>query len=401
MKSLSVSLSDAVVNRHAADLQVNELRDVKGPLVLRYKSSRHEATWYYVRYQNRQKRRVRIGYYPALKTKDVAAMLPELVKRQLSGEEPNADRFATVGDLLSWYQGRMHRDMSKSLLWRKSVLSAITAQLLPRLKDQPLTELSKSSIDNKLILPLMGESLKPSTIRKYWGVLKTAVAMAAKMDLLTRDYMAGWKFVDHVTKRIGYKESRLLLNNLPAVIEKLQTATGHAWGLVILMLMYGTRIGETRQLKWSHIDFISRIIVIPAELTKTNVTHVLPLTDLSVAVLDVIRQSQPAEQVYLFEMGDACIGSQCAQDHVRKISAGAWSAHDLRKLARTSWAQLGIDYWMAERLLNHKPRGLDAVYIKTDGLEQRLKSIQLYHDWLQNSGLNVGTMQALQNATKA
>ena len=60
-----------------------------------------------------------------------------------------------------------------------------------------------------------------------------------------------------------------------------------------------------------------------------------------------------------------------------------------------------IDYWMAERLLNHKPRGLDAVYIKTDGLEQRLKSIQLYHDWLQNSGLNVGTMQALQNATKA
>lgn len=400
MKSLSVALSDAVVNRHAADLHVNELRDVKGPLVLRYKSSRNKATWYYVRYQNRQKRRVRIGYYPDLKTKDVAAMLPELIRRQLSGDEPNADRFATVGDLLEWYQSRMHRDMSKSLLWRKSVLSAITAQLQPRLNKLPLAELCKASIDNHLILPLLGDGLKPSTVRKYWGVLKTAVAMAAKMDLLTRDYMAGWKFVDHVTKRIGYKESRLLLNNLPGVIDRLQKADGPAWGLVMVMLMYGTRVGETRQLRWSHIDFISRIIVIPAELTKTNVTHVLPLTDFAIAVFKQIGESGAASQTFLFESGGEAMGSQLAQDHVRRISSGAWSAHDLRKLARTAWAQLGIDYWMAERLLNHKPRGLDAVYIKTDGQEQRLKSIQLYHDWLQNNGLNVGTMQALEKAVQ-
>lgn len=398
MRSLAISINDTAIIRHASDRQVAELRDVKGPIVLRYKSSRTEGTWYFVRYENRQKRRTRIGYYPALKTKDVSAILPELVKQALLGDEPNADRFVTVGDLLQWYQGRMSRDLSKSLLWRKSVLSAITAQLLPRLNKMPLTELSKSSIDNKLILPLMGQGLKPSTIRKYWGVLKTAVMLAAKMDLLTRDYMAGWKFVDHVTKRIGYKESRLLLNNLPAVIEKLQKADGHAWALVMLMLMYGTRIGETRQLKWSHIDFASRIIVIPAEITKTNVTHVLPLTELAIAVFARIRQSSAEGQLHLFEMGGVAIGSQLAQDHVRRISGGSWSAHDLRKLARTSWAQLGIDYWMAERLLNHKPRGLDAVYIKTDGLEQRLKSIQLYHDWLQSNGLNVGTAQALEKA---
>jgi len=394
MKSLAVMLSDAVIARHAVNPDVSELRDLRSQLVLRYKTGRSDATWYLVRYKNRRKIRVRIGYYPALKTKDVSAMLPDFVRRQNDGNEPNADRFSTVGDLLDWYQGRMQRDKSKSELWRKSVESAITAQLLPRLTKLALADFSKSSIDNLLILPLMGDGLKPSTIRKYWGILKTSIAVAAKMDLLTRDYVAGWKFVDHVAKRITSKESRLLINNLPAVIERLQKADGPAWGLVMLMLMYGTRVGETRQLRWSHIDLASKIIVIPAEITKTNVTHVLPLTDMAISVIHTIEQSAGGRQTFIFQVSDEALNSQQAQDLVRRVSLGQWSAHDLRKLARTAWAQLGIDYWMAERLLNHKPRGLDAVYIKTDGLEQRLKSIQLYHDYLLSSGLIVGIAQA-------
>ena len=70
-------------------------------------------------------------------------------------------------------------------------------------------------------------------------------------------------------------------------------------------------------------------------------------------------------------------------------------------MARSAWAELGIDYWMAERLLNHKPKGLDAVYIKTEALSERLKAVNVYHDWLIKQGLNVGTVQALKKAVNA
>lgn len=400
-KSVSVAISDAAITRALADEGVVELRDTKQPIALKIQSNRQKGTWYLVQYQNRQKKRVRAGYYPSLKTKDVVAMVPELIRKLHAGEEPAADRFETVGQLLEWYRNRTSRDRSKSLLWRKSVESAVKSQLLPRLADLAIANLTKSSVDNLLIMPLIADGLQASTVRKYWGVLKTAIAVAAKMDLLNRDYMAGWKFVDHVTKRILPKESRLLINSLPMVMQQLQKVSGLAWGLVAFMLAYGTRIGETRQLRWSHIDLISRLIVIPAELTKTNVTHVLPITDLAAAILAVIEQQSGGKREYLFQAGSEPISTQQAQDLVRSLSSGRWSAHDLRKLARTSWAELKIDYWLAERLLNHKPRGLDAVYIKTDGIEQRLTALNTYHEWLKTNGFHAGTTQALNKTGKA
>jgi integrase len=165
-------------------------------------------------------------------------------------------------------------------------------------------------------------------------------------------------------------------------------------------LMFATRIGETRQLRWSMIDWQSRMIVIPAELTKTNVTHVLPLTPLAIDVLRAFEACK-SDSDLMFPAGDEALNSQAAQDAIRQVSKGKWSAHDLRKLARSAWAELGVDYWVAERLLNHKPRGLDAVYIKTDGLAKRMEALQVYHEWLKNQGFSAGIMQALRNKSAA
>lgn len=400
-KSVAVQLSDASIGRALAQPEVSELRDIRQPLVLRVHSDRQKGTWYLVQYKNGQKRRVRVGYFPTLKTKDVQAMVPNILAQMAVGEEPSADRFETVGDLLTWYMQRTDKDHSKSRVWRNAVSSAITAHLIPRLGDMPLANLTKANIDSKLILPLMGEGLKPSTMRKYWGTLKTAVSMGAKMDLLHRDYMAGMKFVDHVQKRILPKEGRLMLNKLPTVLEQLQSAAELGWGLVVMMLMFATRIGETRQLRWSMVDWVSRMIVIPAELTKTNVTHVLPITPLAEELLRAYQACQSVNSDLLFPSGQEAISSQAAQDAIRLVSKGKWSAHDLRKLARSAWAELGIDYWIGERLLNHKPRGLDAVYIKTDGLAKRMEALELYHEWLKTQGFGTGIIQALQNQQAA
>lgn len=399
-KSVAVQISDASITRALTQVEVSELRDIRQPLALRVHSDRQKGTWYLVQYQNGQKRRVRVGYFPTLKTKDVQSMVPSLLAQLNAGDEPSADRFETVGELLEWYRVRTSKDHSKSRVWRNSVESAISVHLLPRLGSMQIANLTKANIDSALILPLLGAGLKPSTMRKYWGTLKTAVSMGAKMDLLQRDYMAGMKFVDHVQKRILPKEGRLMLTKLPTVVQQLKNAAEQGWGLVVMMLLFATRIGETRQLRWSMVDWQSRMIVIPAALTKTNVTHVLPLTPLAEEVLRSFEAFK-GDSDLMFPSGDEPMNSQAAQDAIRQVSKGKWSAHDLRKLARSAWAELGVDYWVAERLLNHKPRGLDAVYIKTDGLVKRMEAMQVYHDWLKNQGFSAGIMQALRNKAAA
>lgn len=404
MQSLSVVISDAAITRHAADADVGELRDQRNPLLLRYRSGRERGTWYLVHYQNRTKTRHRLGYWPTLKTKDVVAMVPDVLGKLTAGQTVKTGTFETVGQLLEWYRGRTAKEVTKSPEWRRAVESAIDAHLLPLLGSLPVTQLTKAVLDTQLILPLVNSDLKPSTMRKYWGTLKTAVKLAAKLELLAADYMAGMKFVDHVTKRIKPKESRLRVTSLPLVWEQLQCAAVDGWALAWLMLLFGTRIGETRQLRWSYIDFNAGMVAIPAQITKTDVTHVLPVTSLAKEFLDKFRSVRESFGIYsdfLFPAGTEAISSQAAQKHIQLVSKGKWSAHDLRKMARSAWAELGIDYWMAERLLNHKPKGLDAVYIKTEALSERLKAVNVYHDWLIKQGLTVCTVQALKKAANA
>ncbi len=67
---------------------------------------------------------------------------------------------------------------------------------------------------------------------------------------------------------------------------------------------------------------------------------------------------------------------------VRSVSLGEWTAHDLRKLARTCWADLGVDYMVAEQLLNHSMTKLDQAYIHTYMENQKRSAIELWHGHL-------------------
>jgi hypothetical protein len=64
-------------------------------------------------------------------------------------------------------------------------------------------------------------------------------------------------------------------------------------------------------------------------------------------------------------LGRSAVSDRNASYWLRRISKGNWSAHDMRKLARTSWAVLGIDYTVTEQLLNHSMSKLDKAYIHT------------------------------------
>lgn len=394
MKSVALVISDAAITRHSADVEVGELRDHKSPLVLRFHKSREKGTWYLVRYEHRDKKMHRLGYWPHVKTKEVQAMVPDLLKKLVTGSDVQNSQFVTVGQLLQWYKKRVEQEALKSQSRRSGVINVIDKHLQRRLGPVRVAMVTKAVIDEKLMLPLQSDGLMPGTIRNYFGVLKRAFATAYELDLISIDPLAGMKFVDYIQRRIMARESKLLTSDRIQVLNAVLGYEPAALVLQLLMLMFALRIGEARQLARSMVRFDRGLLAIPAHITKTGHDNNLPLTTWATAVLQAVIGSSECEHLIIVKRRP--LTKDQAQKLFRNSVKGKYRSHDLRKLARSTWAEMGMDYWVSERLLNHRQKGQDQAYIKADAYEVKLAALQQYHDLL-FSGFDVGTMQVLIN----
>lgn len=125
---------------------------------------------------------------------------------------------------------------------------------------------------------------------------------------------------------------------------------------MIFLLFTGMRFGETRKLKWCHIDFENKILVVPRELTKSDREHRLPLSDFLVALLkkryiyrknsDWVFQSTRLRNKHL--SGGIAIVSR-----VRAKSGISFTFHDLRRTFLTMGEKLDVPTYALKRLVNH------------------------------------------------
>ena len=60
-----------------------------------------------------------------------------------------------------------------------------------------------------------------------------------------------------------------------------------------------------------------------------------------------------------------------------------FTVHDLRRTCRTLLAQQGTPGHVAERCLNHKLKGVEAIYNKHDWLDEQLVAYELYWSLLE------------------
>ena len=164
--------------------------------------------------------------------------------------------------------------------------------------------------------------------------------------------------------------------------------------LPLMMLCHGTRISETRLAKWENVDLAEGgEWFIPAGDAKTKADHRLPITRQVRELLTAYRARQIAggySGSYLFPRGDGKPLSESQGQDVFDRVAGAepWTSHDLRKIARSMWADLGVDYLIGELLLNHALDDLDAAYIHTHAQALKRDALERWHCWLESRGLS-------------
>ncbi len=395
-QTISCSITEKLIKKHMTDSNIRQLTDTDRKLALRFNSTRTGGSWFIVNNVNNKTVWRKIANYPTLGAKAVIAILPEKQAQLAINPRSNdvqVSSLVSVSDLFGWHENRLLKDRSLSPERKASVKSAIKCHLMPRLGEYDILSINHELIDECFIWPLQAEYAL-SNVRSMFGMIKVAFKKAHTLKKIETDPMAGLKFTDFIDAPITPKDARLRRNQLKPLIALTSDdeVPYQSSALVFMMLLHGTRIGETRKSKWEDISFSEKTWFIPKEHTKTKQAHTLPLTAVAINFLSAYKLAQQAAGYhgdYLFSASsDTGLTRGTASKHIVNLSEGDWSARDLRKLARTCWMEIGVDYMVAELLLNHSMSKLDQAYIFTYAETQKREALERWHQLLVDSGFD-------------
>ncbi len=164
---------------------------------------------------------------------------------------------------------------------------------------------------------------------------------------------------------------------------------------VKLALTTGQRSGEILKLKWADIDFDDRLITIPSSVSKNKIEHVVPLNDLSWAVIEEMKEITggyehlfPTSYGGVFKEGKHISGNTIAKiireyfDGHKKVTK--FIPRDIRRTVKTLMGKAGIDKAIRDRLQNHALQDVSSKhYDRYDYLSEKRQALKVWSDYLE------------------
>lgn len=162
--------------------------------------------------------------------------------------------------------------------------------------------------------------------------------------------------------------------------------------LMELCLFYGCRVSELRLAKRSHFDLKAKTWTVPWENHKTGEDVkepiVRPIIDEIVPTLQKLFRLSGGEYLFPHRDEDRPVSNRShikipgqmniwIKEHLG-VTLEPWSAHDLRRTARSNWSSFTTSETVPEVMLGHKIRGVHGVYNKYDYLKEMS---ELYTTW--------------------
>jgi integrase len=289
-------------------------------------------------------------------------------------------------------------EMQPRLKHPKAVKRAVDRYLMPKLGPLPIEAVRPS--DCAGVLERV-RAKHPTTANDLLRFMRAIFAFAIRRHLL--DVSPVGAFSARLDAG-GKEESRtrtLTGDELAAVfaaIRKEQSFGGDNLMLVRLLLALCVRKGELFAARWSEFDLEGETSAgpvwrLPAERSKTGASLDIPLASQLVKWLRAVEaMSAGSEWVFPARRRDARsklehVGRDTlnvALTRLKLSKVEPFTVHDLRRTARTHLAALGVAPHVAELCLNHKPRGVGAIYDRHCYFPERRAALQLWADFLVN-----------------
>ena len=167
-----------------------------------------------------------------------------------------------------------------------------------------------------------------------------------------------------VDRSIVKRDNYLRASEVRELLDRTAQDTHPMTLAVHLMIYSGLRKNEALRLRWTDIEEVEGIRCLIIRETKNSRPHYVPVTEEIQRILERASNSSP----YVFQSTQR--KGECVSDErptLKKLSRMLhhdFRCHDLRRTFATRASEVGIDYLMVKRLLNHKSHDITAQYIQ-------------------------------------
>lgn len=152
-----------------------------------------------------------------------------------------------------------------------------------------------------------------------------------------------------------------------------------------ILLLTGQRSGEVAGMTWDELDLDNALWEIPADRTKSDRAHKVPLSPWAVKILKAAPKMKDNPHVFSgrASTGNGLSGFSRAGERAREAAkVDDWRPHDLRRTVRTRLGEIGTPPHVAELVMNHTVKGLQAVYDRYEYTKEKREALDRWAEHL-------------------
>jgi len=351
---------------HLTDVAVRALKGGTPPIRYMCKTTRgfgirvgkHTKTWVCMRGRSREL--VTIGQYP-----DLPLSAARLEAKKLLAEEPkwqHKSQHKCFREARDEFLDAHYADKSEGTKYQVSRALKLHFKHL-----EPMQLADIEDADIKRCLDKLKD--RPSEQLHAFRYLRTFFNWCVRAP---RRYLRYSPLTGYEAPGKDRKKTRILTDE--EVVAVWHACTGPSEAAVRAMLLFGTRRQETCVLEQSWA--FQGVLTIPGDHTKNGRTHSIPFGPLAEHILPKHNH----QHFFPGRWGEGHITprglSQVVATVQKRSGTSGWTPHDLRRTFRSLAARVGVPRDIAEHLLNHAPKDLDAIYDQWSYLPQKREALR-------------------------
>ncbi len=385
------TLTDPYVKNLKVDERTEVFDKDTSGLALRVTPNGHKSFFYRYRFGGKI-RRFTIGKYePPTFTLATAREKARALRVLVSeGNDPQGDKQrkknieapTTVGDLAKIFKEQYVSKNLKSST-QKSYNSRIS-KIENKFKDISIDEITRAEV--KRFLRGIAET-QPYNANRIQSIFSKMYSFAIREDYTSNHPL---KKIEKFGKEKN-REPNYSNDDIKSIWESFCSEDDPLSSLLKMLLICGQRLGETSRMKWSDIDTNRALWIIPEDETKGGKTHVVPLPEFAIKVLEELH-SKTGDQVHVFnssiKSGSPLTYFGAVSERVRKRTGlKDFKIHDLRHTVITGMISIGVDFVHVGKTVAHKGLGKEYVitnrYAHYEYLDEKKRALQLWSDHLE------------------
>jgi integrase len=308
-----------------------------------------------------RKRRLTLGEYPALTLADAREKARAIVVGVDRGADPatakQTEKGAATFEALALEYLERHAKPNKRT-WKDDE-RALRKDVFPVWGQRKAHEIKRKDVI--LLLDAIQERGAPIMANRTLALVRKVFNWAISRDLLEANPCA------QVKPAAAERQSdRCLTEDEIRLVWSSFSAQPPAFAAMFkLRLLTAQRGGEIESMRWADVDLAARWWTIPAERAKNGLSHRVPLSSPSLALLQE-QHGRSGTGEWVFPSRQRTVGpvanSRHAADSAKEKSGVDFVLHDLRRTAASYMCGMSISRLVVSKILNHVETGITRVY---------------------------------------